>query len=215
MNYVTLTGAHSQGSPSREELTWDCPEPRPRELLSPTMAVLDGKPGHHPPALLHPAQAEGTWAPALVHSTTVSLPHRALSGDLALSLHNVSLRALKSLGSEEQIARWAPLWDKFQIISTYAQTELGHGERCCCVRSAQVQRARRVLSRWSQICTFNMEMLQQGAVKGLEGGRVSFSDLYRCYGLAVRQVVPSGNVSNHCLSWAGHVSPTQPMGKRR
>lgn len=38
------------------------------------------------------------------------------------------MRALRSLGSEEQIAKWAPLCEKFQIIATYVQTELGHGE---------------------------------------------------------------------------------------
>ncbi|XP_037347699.1 peroxisomal acyl-coenzyme A oxidase 2 [Talpa occidentalis] len=53
--------------------------------------------------------------------------YRALSGDLAFTLHNVFQNALKSLGSEEQIAKWAPLCKKFQIITTYAQTELGHG----------------------------------------------------------------------------------------
>ncbi|XP_072641728.1 peroxisomal acyl-coenzyme A oxidase 2 isoform X1 [Canis lupus baileyi] len=53
--------------------------------------------------------------------------YRTLSGDLAFSIHMVFLKSLKSLGSEEQIAKWAPLCNDFQIIATYAQTELGHG----------------------------------------------------------------------------------------
>nr|XP_054360633.1 peroxisomal acyl-coenzyme A oxidase 2 isoform X3 [Mirounga angustirostris] len=53
--------------------------------------------------------------------------YRALSGELALNLHHVFLKSLRSLGSEEQIAKWTPLCNKFQIIASYAQTELGHG----------------------------------------------------------------------------------------
>ncbi|XP_008258697.1 peroxisomal acyl-coenzyme A oxidase 2 isoform X1 [Oryctolagus cuniculus] len=53
--------------------------------------------------------------------------HRALSADLNLNLQGIFLKALRSLGSEEQIAKWEPLGKTFQIISTYAQTELGHG----------------------------------------------------------------------------------------
>ncbi|XP_019579683.2 peroxisomal acyl-coenzyme A oxidase 2 [Rhinolophus sinicus] len=52
---------------------------------------------------------------------------RTLSGDLALGLQYIFVKALRSLGSDEQIAKWAPLCNKFQIIATYAQTELGHG----------------------------------------------------------------------------------------
>ncbi|XP_005868481.1 PREDICTED: peroxisomal acyl-coenzyme A oxidase 2 [Myotis brandtii] len=52
---------------------------------------------------------------------------RALTGDLALGLHHIFLKSLQSLGSEEQIAKWAPLCHEFRIIATYAQTELGHG----------------------------------------------------------------------------------------
>nr|XP_026257836.1 peroxisomal acyl-coenzyme A oxidase 2 [Urocitellus parryii] len=52
---------------------------------------------------------------------------RALSGDVALTLNGVFMNALRSLGSEEQIAKWLPLCENFQIITTYAQTELGHG----------------------------------------------------------------------------------------
>ncbi|KAI2530224.1 acyl-CoA oxidase 2, partial [Homo sapiens] len=53
--------------------------------------------------------------------------YRALSGDVALNIHRVFVRALRSLGSEEQIAKWDPLCKNIQIIATYAQTELGHG----------------------------------------------------------------------------------------
>lgn len=53
--------------------------------------------------------------------------YRALSGDVALTLNGVFMNALRSLGSEEQIAKWIPLCENFQIITTYAQTELGHG----------------------------------------------------------------------------------------
>lgn len=47
---------------------------------------------------------------------------------MALNIHAVFMNALRSLGSEEQIAKWIPLCENFQIITTYAQTELGHGE---------------------------------------------------------------------------------------
>ncbi|XP_008056715.1 peroxisomal acyl-coenzyme A oxidase 2 [Carlito syrichta] len=53
--------------------------------------------------------------------------YRTLSGDLTLNLHRVFQKALRSLGSDEQIAKWDPLCQKLQIITTYAQTELGHG----------------------------------------------------------------------------------------
>ncbi|XP_037655126.1 peroxisomal acyl-coenzyme A oxidase 2 [Choloepus didactylus] len=53
--------------------------------------------------------------------------YRALSGYVALSLQGIFRKALRSLGSEEQIAKWDPLCREFQIITTYAQTELGHG----------------------------------------------------------------------------------------
>ncbi|XP_006862155.1 PREDICTED: peroxisomal acyl-coenzyme A oxidase 2 [Chrysochloris asiatica] len=53
--------------------------------------------------------------------------YRALGGDVGLNLHMVFLKALRSLGTEEQIAKWEPLCRDFQIITTYAQTELGHG----------------------------------------------------------------------------------------
>ncbi|KAB1264348.1 Peroxisomal acyl-coenzyme A oxidase 2 [Camelus dromedarius] len=60
-------------------------------------------------------------------SRELGYAYRSLSGDLALGVHNIFLKSIRSLGSEEQIAKWAPLCNKFQIIGTYAQTELGHG----------------------------------------------------------------------------------------
>ncbi|XP_042535804.1 peroxisomal acyl-coenzyme A oxidase 2 [Dipodomys spectabilis] len=53
--------------------------------------------------------------------------NRALSGAIGLGLQSIFINTLKSLGSEEQIAKWGPLCKTFQIITTYAQTELGHG----------------------------------------------------------------------------------------
>ncbi|XP_004616528.2 peroxisomal acyl-coenzyme A oxidase 2 [Sorex araneus] len=53
--------------------------------------------------------------------------YRALSGDMAFNIHRVFQKALESLGSDEQIAKWGPPSSQFQIIVTYAQTELGHG----------------------------------------------------------------------------------------
>ncbi|OBS68328.1 hypothetical protein A6R68_03136 [Neotoma lepida] len=52
---------------------------------------------------------------------------RALSGYANLNLHGIAMNALRSLGSDEQIAKWGQLGKNFQIITTYAQTELGHG----------------------------------------------------------------------------------------
>uniref|UniRef100_A0A8C3YVF9 Acyl-coenzyme A oxidase n=1 Tax=Catagonus wagneri TaxID=51154 RepID=A0A8C3YVF9_9CETA len=52
---------------------------------------------------------------------------RTLSGDLALGLHRTFLKSIRTLGSEEQVAKWDQLGTKFQILGTYAQTELGHG----------------------------------------------------------------------------------------
>lgn len=52
---------------------------------------------------------------------------RALAGYANLNLHGVAMNALRSLGSDEQIAKWGQLGRNFQIIATYAQTELGHG----------------------------------------------------------------------------------------
>ncbi|KAM5280027.1 peroxisomal acyl-coenzyme A oxidase 2 [Ctenodactylus gundi] len=53
--------------------------------------------------------------------------YRALSGDVNLNVHDVAMNSIRILGSEEQIAKWVPLGKTFQIIMTYAQTEMGHG----------------------------------------------------------------------------------------
>lgn len=34
---------------------------------------------------------------------------------------------VQKLGSEEQKAKWLPLMKNYQMVGTYAQTELGHG----------------------------------------------------------------------------------------
>ena len=36
--------------------------------------------------------------------------------------------SVKGQGTEEQKAKWLPLAESYQIIGTYAQTELGHGK---------------------------------------------------------------------------------------
>lgn len=126
-----LTGAHSQGNPPREKFTWDYPEtsspmsyiPPNRQYFSWETRMPYGSPLLHPirPMVPRPLLPMGCSIPT-------SLSHRALSGVLAFNLHRVFLIALRSLGSEEQIDRWVPLCNNFQIITTYAQTELGHGE---------------------------------------------------------------------------------------
>lgn len=80
-------------------------------------------------SLPSPTQVESLWtclpqAP----SAEASLLHRVLDGYVNLSLHGVAMNAIRSLGSDEQIAKWGQLCKNFQIITTYAQTELGHGE---------------------------------------------------------------------------------------
>jgi alkylation response protein AidB-like acyl-CoA dehydrogenase len=35
--------------------------------------------------------------------------------------------AIERLATDEQKAKWLPLAQSYQIIGTYAQTELGHG----------------------------------------------------------------------------------------
>lgn len=129
------------------------------------------------PSLLHPARLTvlGSLSPRH-YLTTASPPNRTLSGEVALGLHSIFLKALKSLGSEEQIAKWAPLCNKFQIITTYAQTELGHGEPgllTSCAGCAQFQRAHSQLS-GQTLYIFPMKTSQQVAGKGLEGGGTFF-----------------------------------------
>ncbi|XP_032637700.1 peroxisomal acyl-coenzyme A oxidase 2 isoform X1 [Chelonoidis abingdonii] len=53
--------------------------------------------------------------------------YRTLGGDLAFNVHRVFKDSILALGTDEQIAKWIPLADKYHIIGTYAQTELGHG----------------------------------------------------------------------------------------
>lgn len=48
---------------------------------------------------------------------------------MGFAIHHIFQKTIRSLGSEEQIAKWDPLCSKFQILGTYAQTELGHGEQ--------------------------------------------------------------------------------------
>ncbi|NXI59991.1 ACOX2 oxidase, partial [Chloroceryle aenea] len=53
--------------------------------------------------------------------------YRALAGDVAFLLHRIFMRSISMLGSDKQIAKWIPLASQYQIIGSYAQTELGHG----------------------------------------------------------------------------------------
>lgn len=52
---------------------------------------------------------------------------RTLSGEYSLNIHGVFIRSLTALGTDQQIAKWLPLANNYQILGTYAQTELGHG----------------------------------------------------------------------------------------
>lgn len=38
------------------------------------------------------------------------------------------MRSISVLGSDKQVAKWIPLATEYQIIGSYAQTELGHGK---------------------------------------------------------------------------------------
>ncbi|NXH13619.1 ACOX2 oxidase, partial [Bucco capensis] len=53
--------------------------------------------------------------------------YRALAGDVAFLLHRVFMRSISMLGSDKQVAKWIPLATQYQLIGSYAQTELGHG----------------------------------------------------------------------------------------
>ncbi|XP_058950187.2 peroxisomal acyl-coenzyme A oxidase 1-like [Pocillopora verrucosa] len=55
----------------------------------------------------------------LGRSTQTHLPHTLHKG--------MFIPTIKGQGSEEQKAKWLPLAESFQIIGTYAQTEIGHG----------------------------------------------------------------------------------------
>ncbi|XP_009984459.1 PREDICTED: peroxisomal acyl-coenzyme A oxidase 2 [Tauraco erythrolophus] len=53
--------------------------------------------------------------------------YRAVSGDIAFLLHRIFMRSISVLGSDKQVAKWIPLATQYQLIGSYAQTELGHG----------------------------------------------------------------------------------------
>ncbi|XP_073500740.1 peroxisomal acyl-coenzyme A oxidase 2 [Phyllobates terribilis] len=53
--------------------------------------------------------------------------YRALGGETGLNIHNVFIKTINALGTDEQISKWLPLASSYKIIGTYAQTELGHG----------------------------------------------------------------------------------------
>ena len=46
----------------------------------------------------------------------------------ALALHRLAfVPPILSQGSKEQVEKWKPLMDSYQMLGSYAQTELGHG----------------------------------------------------------------------------------------
>jgi acyl-CoA oxidase len=52
----------------------------------------------------------------------------AMNGRTGLALHDGAfVPTLRTQASDEQLARWLPLVESFQMIGCYAQTELGHG----------------------------------------------------------------------------------------
>ncbi|XP_063283628.1 peroxisomal acyl-coenzyme A oxidase 2-like [Pelobates fuscus] len=57
----------------------------------------------------------------------VSYVYRALSGELSLNIHSIFIMSVMAFGTDEQIAKWAVLANNYNILGTYAQTELGHG----------------------------------------------------------------------------------------
>ncbi|XP_053326091.1 peroxisomal acyl-coenzyme A oxidase 2 [Spea bombifrons] len=57
----------------------------------------------------------------------VGYVYRALGGELALNIHGVFVKSIMALGTDAQIAKWIPLANNYNILGTYAQTELGHG----------------------------------------------------------------------------------------
>ncbi|XP_043934744.1 peroxisomal acyl-coenzyme A oxidase 2 [Protopterus annectens] len=53
---------------------------------------------------------------------------RAVKGEFGFPLHNgVFIPCINALGTDAQIAKWIPLSKSYQIIGSYAQTEMGHG----------------------------------------------------------------------------------------
>ncbi|XP_056380447.1 peroxisomal acyl-coenzyme A oxidase 2 isoform X3 [Hyla sarda] len=61
------------------------------------------------------------------NSSEIGYVYRALGGEIALNIHNVFMKTINALGTDEQIAKWLPLARNYKILGTYAQTELGHG----------------------------------------------------------------------------------------
>ncbi|KAH3826400.1 hypothetical protein DPMN_128304 [Dreissena polymorpha] len=66
---------------------------------------------------------EHNWSEA-----DMDLISKILNYDFALSLHHTMfIPGIERLGTDEQKAKWLPLAQSYQIVGTYAQTELGHG----------------------------------------------------------------------------------------
>ncbi|XP_078399736.1 peroxisomal acyl-coenzyme A oxidase 2-like [Cetorhinus maximus] len=58
----------------------------------------------------------------------IQIAFRVLGGNLAFAVHReLFIPTITELGTDAQIAKWVPLAKDYQIIGTYAQTELGHG----------------------------------------------------------------------------------------
>ncbi|KAG0367913.1 acyl-CoA dehydrogenase/oxidase [Gamsiella multidivaricata] len=60
----------------------------------------------------------------------------AIDDTLPIVLHNGAfIPVITAQGTEEQIEKWIPPAQKFQIIGCYAQTELGHGSNLSCLET--------------------------------------------------------------------------------
>ncbi|XP_059800208.1 peroxisomal acyl-coenzyme A oxidase 2-like isoform X1 [Hypanus sabinus] len=58
----------------------------------------------------------------------IQFAFRTIGNNLAFRTHSgVFMPTIIGLGTDAQIAKWIPLAKNYQIIGTYAQTELGHG----------------------------------------------------------------------------------------
>lgn len=68
----------------------------------------------------------------LLYTGNIFIPYgifRVLNHQYTLGLHNVMfVPGIERLATEQQKAKWLPLAKNYQIIGTYAQTELGHGK---------------------------------------------------------------------------------------
>jgi len=56
---------------------------------------------------------------------SILFPNETTPIGLSLSMFPTTLQ---NLGTPEQAAKWVPKTRNFEIVGTYAQTELGHGE---------------------------------------------------------------------------------------